>query len=95
VDVLNASTGRNNATEHKLKQQILSRAFASGFSLGLMAKDLRTAQALAAATHSFAPFTRQCVELWSDAARKLGEETDHTAIVRLLEEQASGKEPRP
>src|SRR3546814_3393053 len=41
VDVLNASTGRNNSTENKLKQQVLSGEFASGFALGLMAKDLR------------------------------------------------------
>ena len=72
VDILNASTGRNNTTEHKCKQQILSRAFASGFSLGLMAKDLRTAQDLAQATGVFAPFTRQCTELWNEAAEQPG-----------------------
>jgi hypothetical protein len=32
TDVLNASTGRNNSTENKLKQYILSGTFASGFS---------------------------------------------------------------
>ncbi|HEY6006292.1 MAG TPA: NAD-binding protein, partial [Anaeromyxobacter sp.] len=37
VDVLNASTGRNNSTELKAKQFILSGSFGSGFSLGLMA----------------------------------------------------------
>src|SRR3546814_3207659 len=31
VDVLNASTGRNNSTENKLKQQVISGEFASGF----------------------------------------------------------------
>src|SRR5690349_6059013 len=30
VDILNASTGRNNSTENKFKQHILSRSFASG-----------------------------------------------------------------
>jgi 3-hydroxyisobutyrate dehydrogenase len=89
VDVLNASTGRNNSTENKFKQQILSRGFASGFSLGLMAKDLRTARDLAIATGSFAPFTRECAELWNDAAHKLGESADHTAVVKVLE-QATG-----
>jgi 3-hydroxyisobutyrate dehydrogenase len=87
VDVLNASTGRNNSTENKFKQQILSRAFSSGFSLGLMAKDLRTAQDLAAATGSFAPFTRECAALWNEAAGKLGESADHTAAVRILEQE--------
>jgi 3-hydroxyisobutyrate dehydrogenase len=87
VDVLNASTGRNNSTENKFKQQILSRTFSSGFSLGLMAKDLRTAQDLAAATGSFAPFTRECAALWNEAAGKLGESADHTAAVRILEQE--------
>ena len=49
VDVLNASTGRNNSTERKLHQHILSEKFQSGFSLALMAKDLRAAAAMAEA----------------------------------------------
>jgi len=88
VDVLNASTGRNNSTENKFKQHILSRTFGSGFSLGLMAKDLRTAQGLAAATGIPAPFTGCCTELWNEAVRELGEAADHTAIVRVLERKA-------
>jgi 3-hydroxyisobutyrate dehydrogenase len=91
VDILNASTGRNNTTEHKCKQQILSRAFASGFSLGLMAKDLRTAQDLAQATGVFAPFTRNCTELWNEAVSSLGEAADHTAIVQVLEKKTGQK----
>ena len=43
VDVLNASTGRNNSTDVKLKPFVIPRNFAAGFSLALMAKDLRTA----------------------------------------------------
>jgi 3-hydroxyisobutyrate dehydrogenase len=88
VDVLNASTGRNNSTENKFKQHILSRTFGSGFSLGLMAKDLRTAEGLAAATGIPAPFSRCCTELWNEAVRELGEAADHTAIVRVLEQKA-------
>jgi 3-hydroxyisobutyrate dehydrogenase len=91
IDVLNASTGRNNSTENKFKQQILSRGFASGFSLGLMAKDLRTANDLAVATGSFAPLTQECAALWNDAARKLGGAADHTAVVQVLE-QAAGQQ---
>src|SRR5262249_41207868 len=49
TDVLNASSGRNNTTENKIKQFILSKTFASGFSVALMAKDVRTADELGAA----------------------------------------------
>jgi 3-hydroxyisobutyrate dehydrogenase len=88
VDILNASTGRNNSTENKFKQHILSRSFTSGFSLGLMAKDLRVAADLAAATGQASPLTRLCTELWSEAESKLGGSQDHTAIIKLLEEGA-------
>ncbi len=43
IDVLNASTGKNNSTDVKMKQFVISETFASGFSLALMAKDLRIA----------------------------------------------------
>jgi 3-hydroxyisobutyrate dehydrogenase len=86
VDILNASTGRNNSTENKFKQQILSRSFSSGFSLGLMAKDLRVAAELAEATGQSTPLTRVCAELWNEAERKLGGSQDHTAVIKFLEE---------
>jgi 3-hydroxyisobutyrate dehydrogenase len=90
VDVLNASTGRNNSTENKLKQQILSRRFASGFSLGLMAKDLAAAANLADATAVPAPLLQHCARLWGEAARALGGVEDHTAITKFLERQHDG-----
>jgi len=50
LDVLNASTGRNSATEDKIPRAILSRSFDLGFSLQLSFKDIdlciRSAEAL-------------------------------------------------
>src|SRR5947209_1190934 len=43
TDVLNASTGRNNSTEVKLKPFVIPKNYATAFSLGLIAKNLRTA----------------------------------------------------
>ena len=40
TDIFNSSAGRNSTTENKVKQQVLSGAFASGFALALMAKDV-------------------------------------------------------
>jgi 3-hydroxyisobutyrate dehydrogenase len=85
IDVLNASTGRNNSTENKLKQFVLSRRFASGFSLDLMVKDLSTALELADATDTPAPFSTLCRELWSAAQAQLESGADHTAVVRWFE----------
>jgi 3-hydroxyisobutyrate dehydrogenase len=85
TDVLNASTGRNNSTENKLKQHILSGTFASGFSLDLMAKDLATAVELAEDLGVPMPFAERCVPLWKDATAQLGRGVDHTEIYRFLE----------
>ena len=47
VDILNFSSGKNSATESKLKEYVLSREFNSGFSMDLMIKDVATALDLA------------------------------------------------
>jgi 3-hydroxyisobutyrate dehydrogenase len=88
IDILNASTGRNNSTENKFKQHILSRAFNSGFSLDLMVKDLTTAVDLARETRTPAVFSAACRELWAAALSRLENEADHTAVVRWFEEMA-------
>jgi 3-hydroxyisobutyrate dehydrogenase len=85
VDVFNASTARNNSTENKFKQFVLSRRFSSGFSLALMVKDLTTALDLAAATSTPAPLGARCRELWAAAGEELEDGADHTAVVRWLE----------
>jgi len=88
TDILNASSGRNNTTEVKVKQFMLSGAFDSGFSVGLMAKDLATAAGLADALGIDAPFAHRCAELWQDAAARLGAGADHTELYRYAAERA-------
>lgn len=41
VDVFNASSGRNSATDHKFPDHVLAGDFDMGFTLGLMTKDIR------------------------------------------------------
>jgi 3-hydroxyisobutyrate dehydrogenase len=88
VDVLNASTGKNNSTEVKLKQFVISEQYNSGFFIGLMAKDIRTAQHLAERLGVSLPLGEKCAFLWDAAAEKLGDGADHTAINRFLTEPA-------
>src|SRR5690606_32061220 len=33
IDIINASSGRNNTTENKMHQQVLNRSFKAGFAL--------------------------------------------------------------
>jgi 3-hydroxyisobutyrate dehydrogenase len=84
TDVLNASTGRNNSTEVKLKPFVIPKNYASGFSLGLMAKDLRTADDLARHLGVPARFSAEVSALWGEALAVLGPAADHTAIDEYL-----------
>lgn len=88
LDVLNASTGRNNATENKIAQFVFPRTYASGFSLALMVKDLATALELAVDTGTPAPLGGECRTLWARAHAELEPGADHTEIVRWLERLA-------
>ncbi len=84
VDVLNASTGRNNTTQVKMKPFILPETFASGFTMALMAKDLNTAADLATEIgHPQSGMAFQA-ELWSQALQELGPGADHTELYRFL-----------
>ena len=94
VDVLNASTGMNNSTQKKLRQQVLSRAFDAGFGLDLMVKDLSIALEVGRDTATPTPFASLCREMWAGAAGLLGPGQDHTAIA-LLSERLAGEELRP
>jgi 3-hydroxyisobutyrate dehydrogenase len=87
LSVLNASTGRNNSTENKFAQFILNRRFDSGFSLGLMAKDLSLAMEVAQACDVPAELGKACLKLWKDAEATLGGKADHTEIARYVNER--------
>ncbi|WP_342636474.1 NAD-binding protein [Methylobacterium nonmethylotrophicum] len=84
TDILNVSTGRNNSTEVKLKPFVIPKTYASGFSLALMAKDLRTADELARHEGVPAPLSHAVAALWQEALEELGTEADHTAIDAFL-----------
>ena len=88
VDTINRSTGRNNATEVKFHQFILNEEYGSGFTNGLMVKDLTTAQDLARATEVPAPFTALVREIYEATRRDFGNGSDHTEVVRWLSDLA-------
>jgi 3-hydroxyisobutyrate dehydrogenase len=85
TDILNVSSGKNNTTEVKLKQFIISETFADGFPLRLMAKDVRTANDMAHALGIPAPLADLCTDLWEAAARSLSDKANHTEVLRYME----------
>ena len=85
VSILNSSTGKNNTTENKAKQFMLSSAFNSGFSLSLMAKDLGISMGLGKAMNQPMPLGQEVLGLWRSADQTLGKGADHTEMYRFLE----------
>jgi 3-hydroxyisobutyrate dehydrogenase len=89
TDVLNASTGRSNTSENKVKQFMLSGTYASGFALQLMNKDLKIARTLAQSVGYPMTLGVTCTALWDEAAQRSTPATDHTEMYRLLSGDAS------
>lgn len=88
VDVINASTGRNNTTENKARQFMLNGAFDSGFSLALQAKDVGIAAALGAAVGQPMALADQVSRMTREASLELGRQADHTELYRFIGESA-------
>lgn len=86
LNVINASTGRNNSTENKFAQFVFNRKFNSGFALGLMAKDLKLAMEVAEACEVPAELGHATLKLWKEAEAKIGGRSDHTEITRYVSE---------
>ena len=83
VDVIQASTGRNNTTENKARQFMLSGRFDSGFSLALQAKDVGIAARLGPAVGIQMDLARQVSAMTTDASQQLGPAADHTELYRF------------
>jgi len=86
--VFNASTGKNNTTEHKVESFMLSEAFNSGFALGLMRKDLQTAQSFIERMGSPDTFAQVCLSTWTAAEQSLAPGADHTAMYQYVRQQS-------
>jgi 3-hydroxyisobutyrate dehydrogenase len=85
LEAINASTGRNSTTERKISRDVLSGAFASGFKLALMAKDVGIAAELARGLRVETPYLKETLRLWRAARRRLPAHADHTEIFHYLE----------
>lgn len=86
LDVINSSTGRNQATEIKFGRFVLSRAFDSGFALNLMVKDMSIAMGVAREQLASVPVSAAALQSWIGAAAMLGDATaDHTEVAKFVE----------
>lgn len=88
LEVINASSGRANATENLFPQRVLTGAFPRTFRAALLDKDVGIAAGLARDAQVPSPLLQLTAELWRMAHRELGEEADHVEAVRVVERLA-------
>ncbi len=87
VDVLNASTGRSFNTEVVMKEHVITGRFATGFALGLLAKDVKIAADLGTSVRLDAPLTRLISRRWGLARDRLGAERDNSEAILAWENE--------
>ncbi len=88
VDVFNAGTARNSATQDKIKQHVISRTFSYGFGIGLLNKDIRLCMGEADALGVPMVVGSAVRQLLSIATASEGLDADMTAMTRIVEEWA-------
>ena len=81
LEVLNTSTGRNFITEMVMKEHVIGQRYATGFAVGLLAKDVKIAADLGTAVGLDAPLTRLVSERWALARDRLGPQRDNTEAI--------------
>jgi 3-hydroxyisobutyrate dehydrogenase-like beta-hydroxyacid dehydrogenase len=88
VDVINAGSGRNSATQEKFPRSILPRTFDYGFATGLMYKDVKLCLEEAQALGVPMWVASAVQQLWLVANSELGPESDFTRIIECIERWA-------
>jgi 3-hydroxyisobutyrate dehydrogenase len=85
LEAINASTGRNSTTEKKIARDVLTGAFASGFKLALMTKDVAIAASLSKDLKLKTPFLQETLRMWREAGKTLSRDADHSEIYKYQE----------
>jgi 3-hydroxyisobutyrate dehydrogenase len=85
AQVLNVSTGRSFHSDMTFPQHVINRRFASGFSLGLLAKDVGIAGDLSAALEADTPVMDLVTKLYAEGRDEVGATADNSAIVKRWE----------
>jgi 3-hydroxyisobutyrate dehydrogenase-like beta-hydroxyacid dehydrogenase len=88
IDVINAGTGRNTASEGKFPQVILPRTFNYGFATALMLKDVRLCFDQAKALDVPHIVMSAVLDQWETTNAEYGGESDFSAIVKMIEKRA-------
>jgi 3-hydroxyisobutyrate dehydrogenase-like beta-hydroxyacid dehydrogenase len=95
IDVLNASTGRNSATQDKWPRAVLPRTFDFGFASGLCLKDVRLCVEAAESLGVALEVGDAVHELLERTVSTLGPDADFTAMAKIVEGDSGLDPDRP
>src|SRR5215470_12826274 len=88
LDVINAGSGRNTATEQKFGRVVLPRSFNLGFTVGLMTKDLKLCLGEGKALGVPMQVAEAVTRLLQTACDENGPDQDLTTVVQPVERRA-------
>jgi 3-hydroxyisobutyrate dehydrogenase len=78
VDVVNESTGRSFSSEVVFGKNVIPGTYATGFTLGLLAKDAGIAADMASTQELDTPVIQLVAERWHEAVSAVGFTADHS-----------------
>jgi 3-hydroxyisobutyrate dehydrogenase len=85
TEILNVSTGRSFHSDVSFPGHVLTRRFATGFTLGLLAKDVGIAAGLGDSVGATVPLVQLVSRLWDEGRAEVGAAADNSAIVTRWE----------
>ncbi|BDW97557.1 3-hydroxyisobutyrate dehydrogenase [Thalassospira tepidiphila] len=83
ISALNAGSGRSAVSEVNYPKWVLTGQFDSGFTMGLMRKDMRLAMDLASQKDVALPVSQLAGQIWQDSAAALSDDMDFNRITEL------------
>lgn len=88
LDVINASSGRSNVTEHLIPQRVVTRTWPRTFRLALLDKDVGVALKVLHDTGVPHDAIGTAKRVFAAARAALGEEADHVELIKEIERAA-------
>lgn len=82
LEGVNAGSGRSGVSEVNFPKWILNKGYDSGFTMGLMRKDVGLANKLADSADLHLPATRAIAAIWEDSRAQLADSADFNEIYK-------------
>lgn len=92
LEAINAGSGRSGASQVMFPNWVMNKAYDSGFTMGLMRKDVGLAKTLAQDLNLTLPMAMKTAELWENSVMLLPDGDDFCCIAQCTNSSLFGKE---